>query len=162
MKKAKKPTDYAAPKKAFDDVMSHYPAEIPLGLLDNELSRQLSRDRIAAEAEKIVAFYNEAPVKDAKRKRGQGTIAAKGTAVRNPTAPTMIDFKVDVEKRIRQVIQNPNHMTAFIIRYIFGIEKLTKEEQHLFARYEQQIGMRFIRAGIYPLNKYFVSIREKR
>ena len=160
-KRPSKSMDFRTPKKAFDDVMDCYPVQFRGRLLDSDASRQQNRDRIAAELFAIIPVYDELPPKDRTRKRGQGTLAAKGTAVRNPTAPSMTDFKVDVETQIRKVIKNRKHMVAFIVRYILGVETLNKSQQHLFARYEQQLGRLFIRAKIWPVNRYFISIREK-
>lgn len=156
-----RPIDYRIPKKAFDDVMDCYPVQFQGSLLGSDTSRQQNRDRIAAELFAVIPVYDQLPPKDRTRKRGQGTLAAKGTAVRNPTAPTMIDFKIDVEAQIRKVIRNRKHIVAFIVRYILGVETLNKSQQHLFARYEQQLGRLFIKAKIWPVNRYFISIREK-
>ena len=104
-------------------------------------------------------FYDARPVKN-KKGKAQGVVAAKGTPVKNPTAPSMTDFKIDVEKQVRKVIRTHAHMVKFIKRYIFDIEDLTKDEQHLFAGFEQRIGRLFIRAKIHPLGKYLVSIRK--
>ena len=192
----KKTPDYYTPKKAFDQIMEHYPAESHVDLFGTEAARAADRARIKEslrlkdrfneiQAERAEAFdkeelrkakkrldykiktfeaepydfYDEAPKKDAKGK-AQGVVAAKGTPVRNPTAPSMTDFKIDVEKQVRKVIRTHAHMVKFIKRYIFDIEDLTKDEQHLFADFEQRIGRLFIRAKIHPLGKYLVSIRK--
>jgi hypothetical protein len=161
--KKKKPVDYYTPWKAFDAVMAQYADNDPnakVELFGTEESRAQSRLRIDVERYKYIPFYLEVPKKDPNKKRGQGTVAAKGTPVKNPTAPNLVEFRMDVEKQIRKVIHNPEHMQLFNRRYIDGIEDLTKAEQHLFARYEQQIGRLFVRHQIWPLNKYFISIRE--
>ena len=95
-----------------------------------------------------------------KKGKAQGVVAAKGTSVKNPTAPSMTDFKIDVEKQVRKVIRTHAHMVTFIKRYIFDIEDLTKDEQQLFAGFEQRIGRLFIQTKIYPLGKYLISIRK--
>ena len=157
----KKKVDYYTPKKAFDQVMEHFPMDLPIDLFGSELARQLDRTRIEADLPLVIQFYREQPKKTAKGK-AQGIVAPKGTPVKNWTAPNVQDFKVDVEKQIKLVIKDAKDMCKFVRRYIFGLEELSTEEQHKFARYEQQIGTRFIRARIYPLGKYFVSIRTER
>jgi hypothetical protein len=156
----KKEPDYAKYKKAFDKVMEYYPVEEHIDLFGSSEQREADRQRIAAELQTKILFYSELPIKN--KKRGQGTVAPKGVPVKNITDPTILDFKIDVETQIRKVIHNRKHMVMFFKRYAFGIEDLSKNDQHLFARYEQQIGQRFIRAKIYPLGQYFVSIRKRK
>jgi hypothetical protein len=151
--------DYYTPKRAFDQIMEHYPAESHVNLFGSEDARKADRTRIKADLKLTYDFYDAKPVKDRKGK-AQGVIAAKGTPVKNPTAPSMTDFKIDVEKQVRKVIRTHDHMVKFIKRYIFDIEDLTKEEQHLFSGFEQRIGRLFIQAKIYPLGKYLISIRK--
>lgn len=155
----KKEPDYYTPKKAFDKVMEHYPMESHVNLFGSDEERKANRKRIKADLRLVYEFYQEKPKKDAKGK-AQGVIAAKGIPTNNPTAPTLSDFKIDVEKQIRKVIVSHEHMVMFIKRYIFDIEDLTKDEQYLFAGFEQRIGQLFIRAKIYPLNQYQISIRK--
>jgi len=162
-RKQKKEPDYFLPKKAFDQVMEHYPVESRINLFGSAKERARDRDRIAIDLTRAYTFhfYNEKPQKN-KKGHAQGIIAAKGTPVKNPTAPTLQDFKVDVEREIDKVITAPRHQALFIKRYLYGLEVLSKDDQHLFARFEQQIGNRFIRAKIYPLGTYFVSIRKEK
>ena len=155
----KKTPDYYTPKKAFDQVIEHYPAESHVDLFGSEAERSADRARIKADLKIVYDFYDAQPVKN-KKGKAQGVVAAKGTSVKNPTAPSMTDFKIDVEKQVRKVIRTHAHMVKFIKRYIFDIEDLTKDEQHLFADFEQRIGRLFIRAKIHPLGKYLVSIRK--
>lgn len=157
-----KDPDYRTPKKAFDDVMAHYEPEVHIDLFGSEQSRAEDRIRIDIERYKHIPYYEEVPKKDPSKKRGQGTLAAKGTPVKNLTAPTYSDFKIDVEKQIRKIIRNRKHLVAFYKRYVFDMEVLSKAEQHLFSRYEQQIGRLFMRANIWPLSKYLVAIREEK
>ena len=155
----KKDVDYYTPKKAFDSVIAHYPAESHVDLFGSEAARAADRARIKADLKIVYDFYDAQPVKN-KKGKAQGVVAAKGTPVKNPTAPSMTDFKIDVEKQVRKVIRTHAHMVTFIKRYIFDIEDLTKDEQHLFAGFEQRIGRLFIQAKIYPLGKYLTSIRK--
>lgn len=155
----KKEVDYFTPKRAFDQIMGHYPAEAHVDLFGTEDQRAADRRRIAADLKIVYDFYDAQPVKN-KRGKAQGVVAAKGTPVKNPTAPSMTDFKIDVEKQVRKVIRTHAHMVMFIKRYIFDIEDLTKAEQQLFAGFEQRIGRLFIQAKIYPLGKYLISIRK--
>lgn len=156
--------DYARPKKAFDCVMDVY-STIPLAVrtgvktMDTEASRSASRLKIAQELAQTLPFYSEIP-KKAGRKRGQGTLAAKGTPVKNPTAPSFTDFKIDVDKVIWSVVKNHQHRVEFVLRYVLGEERLTREQQHLFARFEQQIGRLFIKRGLFPVRSYMTSIRD--
>ena len=160
-KHTRKEIDYFLPKKAFDQVMEHYPVESRVDLFGSESARKRDRRRIKADltAASTYAFYDEAPKKN-KKGRAQGTIAAKGTPVKNVTAPTLSDFKIDVEREVKKVIKTAKHKAMFIKRYLYGIEELSKDEQHLFSGFEQRIGNLFIRAKIYPLGTYFVSIRK--
>jgi hypothetical protein len=155
----KKEPDYFTPKKAFDQIMEHYPAESHVDLFGSEAERRADRVRIKSDLKVYYEFYDQAPRKD-KKGKAQGVVAAKGTPVKNPTAPSMTDFKIDVEKQVRKVIQTHQHMVMFIKRYIFDIEDMTKDEQHLFSGFEQRIGRLFIQAKIYPLDKYRISIRK--
>ena len=155
----KKDVDYYTPKKAFDSIMEFYPAEAHIDLFGSEDQRSADRARIAADLKIVYDFYDAQPVKN-KKGKAQGVIAAKGTPVKNPTAPSMTDFKIDVEKQVRKVIRTHAHMVMFIKRYIFDIEDLTKDEQQLFAGFEQRIGRLFIQAKIYPLGKYLISSRK--
>lgn len=160
--KPKKTIDYFTPKRAFDSVMSAYSPEAHVDLFGTMETRSMSRIRIDVERFKDIAFYNEVPKRDPNKKRGQGTLAAKGVPVRNPTAPNITDFHVDVWRLVLKVVRNPHHLAKFIVRYLYEKENLTKIEQHLFSRYEQQLGRLFIRNHIYPVNKYFICIREAR
>lgn len=155
----KEEPDYYTPKKAFDQIMEHYPMEAHVDLFGSETERKADRKRIKADLRITYDFYNEKPKKDAKGK-AQGVVAAKGTPVKNTTAPTISDFKIDVDKQIRKVIRTHEDMVTFIKRYVFGIEDLSKDEQYRFAGYEQRIGSLFIRNKIYPLGKYLISIRK--
>jgi hypothetical protein len=156
-----KEPDYYLPKLAFDRVMEHYPAEAHIDLFGSEEERKRDRARIKADLKLVYEFYQEEPKKNTKGK-AQGVVAAKGTPVQNPTAPTMSDFKMDVEKQVRRVIKTHADMVTFIKRYIFDIEDLSKEEQYRWAGIEQRIGQLFIRAKMYPLSKYKISIRKEK
>jgi DNA-dependent RNA polymerase auxiliary subunit epsilon len=157
--KQRKEVDYYTPKKAFDQVLEHYPAEAHVDLFGSETARAAGRARIKADLKIVYDFYDAPPVKN-KKGKAQGVVAAKGTPVKNPTAPSMTDFKIDVEKQVRKVIKTHEHVVEFIKRYIFDMEVLSKEQQHLFADFEQRIGRLFIQAKIYPLGKYLISIRK--
>ena len=157
--KQRKEVDYYTPKKAFDSIMEFYPAEAHVDLFGSETARAADRERIKTDLKIVYDFYDAPPVKD-KKGKAQGVVAAKGTPVKNPTAPSMTDFKIDVEKQVRKVIRTHSHMVTFIKRYIFDIEDLTKDEQQLFAGFEQRIGRLFLQAKIYPLGKYLISIRK--
>ena len=157
--KVKKTPDYFTPKRAFDQIMEHYPMEAHIDLFGSEDARKTDRKRIKADLKIIYDFYNEMPKKD-KKGKAQGIVAAKGTPVKNTTAPTISDFKIDVDRVIRKVIRTHEDLVTFIKRYVFGIEDLSKDEQYRFAGYEQRIGSLFIRNKIYPLGKYLISIRK--
>ena len=92
----------------------------------------------------------------------QSVNMASSGGTRNPSNPSLTDFKVDVEEQIDKVIKNAHHRALFIIRYGMGIENLSKADQHVFALYEQRIGRLFIKHEIWPLRRYFIAIREKR
>jgi hypothetical protein len=157
----KKAVDYYNPKRAFDQIMEHYPPDTHINLFGSEEERKRDRRRIEADLNLIYEFYQEGPRKNAKG-NAQGVLAAKGSPVKNVTAPTLSDFKIDVEKQVRKVIKTHADMVTFIKRYIFDIEDLTKEEQYRWAGIEQRIGTNFIRAKMYPLSKYKVSIRKEK
>jgi hypothetical protein len=155
----KKEVDYFTPKRAFDQIMEHYPMEAHINLFGSEEARKIDRRRIKADLKVIYDFYNEMPKKN-KKGKAQGIVAAKGVPVKNLTAPTISDFKIDVDRQIRKVIRNRADLVIFFKRYVFSIEDLSKDEQYRFAGYEQRIGSLFIRNKIYPLGKYLISIRK--
>jgi hypothetical protein len=156
--------DYARPAKAFRDVMDAYaslPSPQRFSPVTSDADRGASRLRIAQELAQSLPFYTELPTKG-KGRRGQGTLAAKGTPIKNPTAPTFTDFKIDVDKVIWSVVKSHQHRVEFILRYVLGEERLTKEQQHLFAKYEQNIGRLFMKRGLFPVRTYMISVRDKR
>jgi hypothetical protein len=157
----KKEVDYYTPKRAFDQVIEHYPEDAYIDLFGSDAERNRDRERIAAALPTIIPFYEELPRKN-KKGRTQGVIAAKGTPVKNTTAPSLQDFKVDVQRVVRKVITMHEHKVKFIKRYLFGMDDMSKDDQYLFAGFEQRIGSAFIRHKIYPLNRYFISIRKEK
>ena len=161
-RKQRRDVDYFLPKKAFDQVMEHYPVDSRVSLFGTDAERKRDRRRIKSDLSlrSTYTFYNEAPKKN-KKGKAQGIIAAKGIPVKNTTAPSIQDFRVDVEREVRKVIKTAKHKAIFIKRYLYGLEIFSKEIQHLFSRFEQQIGNLFIKAKIYPLGTYFVAIRRK-
>ena len=107
--------------------------------------------------DEVIAYYSELP----ETMHAQDYGAASGGS-RNPASPSVSDFKCDVEEQIQKVVKSSKHLTEFIIRYKIGLERLSKDDQKVFNRYEQKLGRLFIKTGLYPLRKYFISIREKR
>lgn len=163
-KRDEREPDYRKPKAAFDSVMDAYstlPSPPRFSPMTTEADRAASRIRIAAELAMTLPFYSELPAKGSK-KRGQGTVAAKGTPVKNPTAPSYSDFKIDCDKIIWSVIKSHQHRVEFILRYVLGEERLTKEQQHLFARYEQNIGRQFLRVGLYPVKNLLRQCKNQK
>lgn len=76
----------------------------------------------------------------------------------NPAAPSILDFICDVDQTIKIVIDNKNILQKFFETYIIGNDTLDKSEKNSF---EQRIGRLFITRGIWPVRKYFFTIRKK-
>ena len=102
---------------------------------------------------------------------------AGGKGTRNPAAPDARDFRIDVDDVVHDIIKNRIHLMCFYERYVEGNipdppaegESVKPEElrlQHLYSRYEQQIGRLLIKRGIWATNghvgAYFKSIRKER
>jgi hypothetical protein len=104
-RKQRRDVDYFLPKKAFDQVMEHYPVESRVSLFGTDAERKRDRRRIKSDLNLAYTytFYNEAPKKN-KKGKAQGIVAAKGIPVKNTTAPSIQDFRVDVEREICKVI----------------------------------------------------------
>jgi hypothetical protein len=55
------------------------------------------------------------------------------------------------------VVGDDTMLRKVVKTFLFGVEQLDKEQQHSF---EQRIGFAFIKRGIWPTAKYFISIRN--
>jgi hypothetical protein len=134
--KVKRPPNYAKNKRAFDEVIDVY---------------------VKSQTSTVSAL----PL--------GGT---KGS--RNPAAPDARDLRIDVDDIVVKIIRNRKHLAQFYDRYVVGnvpepSEAAPTDEvraQNLFATYEQRIGSRFIRHGIWTakdhVGAYFNSIRRER
>lgn len=87
-----------------------------------------------------------------------GGIQEGGRTTSNPARPTQSDFVCDVENAILFVVKKTELLKKIIDTYIMGEEGvLTKSRQHHF---EQRIGKIFEARNIWPINKYFLTIRK--
>ncbi len=97
--------------------------------------------------------------------------AAGGKPSRNPTKPTPLDFKVDVDRVVNIVVPEKNRL-IFYVSYggcwtdeQLEIEKLAdKMLGGVRHSYEQRLGDQFIKRKIFPVqgHGYFWSIRGQR
>jgi hypothetical protein len=84
----------------------------------------------------------------------------EGQATDNPARPNALDFFCDVERVVKEVIQDRNILNKFETIYMIGeIEKpeLSQAERN---RLEQRLGKLFKAYRISPVSKYFISIRR--
>lgn len=81
-----------------------------------------------------------------------------GTGSRNPAQPSVLDFFIDVENAIATIITDEKDLKIFWEYYRMGdTEKLTGPQR---SKLEQRIGRLFIAQKIWPVNRYFTSIRR--
>ena len=106
--------------------------------------------------DEVIGHYSDMP----SAMKTQGIIGSGGGGSPNPAKPSASDFKCDVEAQIAKVIKNRKHLIEFYVRYIMGLERLSKEDQKVFNRYEQRLGRLFIEHQIWPVRKYMVAIRK--
>lgn len=75
----------------------------------------------------------------------------------NRAKPNPSDFFCDVEHSINTVIEK-NMLQKVLQQYIIGIDVLDNDQKSWI---EQRIGSIFRKRGLYPVHKYFTSIRKK-
>ena len=132
----------AVNKKAFDDVIGN-----PFSKEDTEGHYNRLRHRSILSATRS-AF-------------------GEGEATIHPAKPTAVDFCVDVERVINNLLgDDPELLREFIKVYITGLEEdivnsnLTQQERSYL---EQRMGRIFLVQGLSPVTKYFAVIeREKK
>lgn len=76
----------------------------------------------------------------------------------NPITPSNIDFFCDVEIVLRKILTEDAAFKNFCDEYFLG--KPTWNPTQKFA-YEQKIGQLFVTRQIYPVKKYFSTIRDR-
>ena len=76
----------------------------------------------------------------------------------NPSQPSPIDFICDVETTILKILGDKKLLENLIRTYIFGEELISKSRK---PGYEQRIGALFITRRLWPINKYFTTIRKR-
>jgi hypothetical protein len=81
---------------------------------------------------------------------------AKSTG--NPAQPTKTDFICDVDMQITKVIKNPKLLNDFFETFIMGDELLSLGQK---SELEYKIGELFLRNGIWPVAKYFTTMRKR-
>ena len=73
----------------------------------------------------------------------------------NPAKPSPTDFICDVENQIKIVMKTKKELTDFMETYIMGMGREGT------TRIEQRIGQLFISREIWPIARYFKTIRRK-
>jgi hypothetical protein len=131
MNQKRKPKDHRKNKRAFDSVMSHL--------------RKCSTSTLGA---------SKLP-------------GSSGKSSPNPVKPSVIDFRADVMKAVTARLPKDISLEKFVEAYVdFDTEDDIEREVHaqkiLHDRRhsaEQRCGDEFILRGIYPVNRYFTSVR---
>jgi hypothetical protein len=79
---------------------------------------------------------------------------------RNPAAPSVLDFFCDVESTIRAGVADPKLLENVWATFITGesdSEWLTPAVRDVLA---QRVGRLFVRRKLFPVHRYFISIRN--
>ena len=85
------------------------------------------------------------------------TVETRGT--NNPACPTPLDFICDVETQIELIVKDENLLTKLYNTYLFGGDNILSKSRQNY--YEQRIGQLFIQRSIWPVSKYFKTLRNK-
>lgn len=125
---------------------------------NNEWNSRFHHNKLAFDA--VIGNADEpgAYVTAVKRNSVQAITYEGSNATVNPAAPCKADFCCDVEKAIAQVIKDKYLLQKFLNHYIMGVLSLDKEQTK---NLEQKVGEKFRKLHIYPIGKYFISIRRK-
>lgn len=131
MNQKRKPKDHRKNKRAFDSVMAHY--------------RDCSTSTLGA---------SKIP-------------GSSGKSSPNPVKPSIVDFRADVMKAVVARLPKDISLVKFTEAYIdFDSEDDIEREQYaqkvLHDRRhsaEQRCGDEFVLRDIYPVNRYFTSVR---
>lgn len=75
----------------------------------------------------------------------------------NPARPTPVDFMCDVEMLIERIVPK-TLLKNFFNEYIMENNSLDQSEKDSF---EQQLGSTFAKCQMWPIRKYFLTIRKK-
>lgn len=76
----------------------------------------------------------------------------------NPATPTATDFFCDVDLQIKKVIKSQSMLNEFFETYIMHNIVLPKADRNYV---ENELGKLFRQAKIWPVNKYFATIKGK-
>jgi len=76
----------------------------------------------------------------------------------NGATPTPLDFFCDVETQINTIIADKLIQTKLWNTYVFGGDNTLSKSQKNY--YEQRIGKLFILRSIWPIAKYFRTIKK--
>src|ERR1019366_6519235 len=99
------------------------------------------------------------------------TIGAGGKGTPNPTKPTPVDFRCDVEKVFHKILKTALDQQNFYESYLdFDSEDYIERGMHAQKIYgvkmhnlEEGVGAEFLKRGIYPMrgkDSYFLTIRK--
>jgi hypothetical protein len=83
-------------------------------------------------------------------KTNQGTI--------NNATPTPLDFFCDVETQMQKIVEDKVVIDKIWNTYVFGGDNILSKSRQNY--YEQRIGRLFILRSIWPLGKYFRTIKK--
>lgn len=78
---------------------------------------------------------------------------------KNPARPLVNDFFIDVENAIRDVITDPEILQQFWETYLWEEPVLNQDQRNAI---EQMLGKKFIARRLVPVDRYFITIRQKR
>jgi hypothetical protein len=90
-----------------------------------------------------------------------------GTVTKNPARPSLTDLRCDIEKIVEAHVNEDQLCRFWAVYSIYDSNDYIERE--MFAdrmigpkrhSYEQRIGAKFITNGLYPVQKYLLSIRK--
>jgi hypothetical protein len=118
----------------------------------NSTYERRAKNRIAFEetvnAYESMRFSSPISIMDT-AKDGRGTL--------NNATPTPLDFFCDVENQVNKIIKDEKVREKLWNTYIFGGDNILSKSRQNY--YEQRIGKLLIVRGIWPIAKYFRTIR---
>lgn len=93
--------------------------------------------------------------------------ASEGKPSRNPTKPTPLDFKVDVDRVVNIVVPLKNRIRFYVTYAAWTNDQIEIERlaDKMFGgirhSWEQRLGDQFIKRGVFPVQNrgYFYSVR---
>jgi hypothetical protein len=90
-----------------------------------------------------------------------------GTVSKNPARPSLTDLRCDIEKIVESHVNEDQLLRFWAVYSVYDSNDYIERE--MFAdrmigpkrhSYEQRIGAKFIMSGLYPVQKYLLSIRK--